>query len=276
MAPTSACLNVSIVQMQGAESLSANFANAVAFLIEAVTSHKAHLIVFPENFLTLGLSDLKNKEDELTHCIERFRNFAKEYQVYILLGSIPIKALSGKFYSRSFLVSPTGDILGHYDKIHLFDVFVADNQGAYKESDTYLAGTTPTVLPVFDYKLGLSICYDLRFPELYQRLRYQKAELIAVPSAFTFKTGQNHWEILVRARAIETQCFVFAANHCGDHLNTATHTIRSTWGHSMIVDPWGRVLNTLADKPGICSASCDMGRLQEIRGSMDLFSHKRL
>lgn len=269
-------LNVALVQMQSQTRIEDNFQQAVQFLNEAVLQHNAQLIVFPENFLCLGIPDFAEIASSLNVYIDKLSLLANEFAVSLLLGSVPIKASDNKCFSRSILIDADGKKIGHYDKIHLFDVEVGDSQGSYRESDSFLPGLEHRVLPLASSKLGLSICYDLRFPELFQLLRKNGAEMIAVPSAFTYKTGQAHWEILLRARAIETQCYVLAANQCGTHSIEKTGSTRETWGHSMIIDPWGNVLCTLGEKPGVCSAELDFDYMRKVRQSMNLIKHKRL
>jgi len=269
-------LNVALVQMQSQTRIEDNYQQAVHYLNEAVSQHKAQLIVFPENFLCLGVADFSEIASSLNFYIDKLASLANELAVSLLLGSVPVNTSENKCLSRSLLIDADGKNVGHYDKIHLFDVEVGDGQGTYKESDSFQPGIECRVLPLEGSKLGLSICYDLRFPELFQILRKDGAEMIAVPSAFTFKTGQAHWEILLRARAIETQCYVLASNQCGTHSIDKTGATRETWGHSMIVDPWGNILCSLAEKPGVCSAELDFDYMIEIRQSMNLIKHKRL
>jgi predicted amidohydrolase len=269
-------LTVALVQMQSQSKVSENFQQAIDFLQEAIDLHNAQLIVFPENFLCMGASDYSAISENIFTYVEEFTKLAKKFSVFILLGSVPIKDNYHKCFSRSLLINSFGLIVGHYDKIHLFDVEVADNQGSYRESDSFSAGKGHCTLPLEFSRLGLSICYDLRFPELYQLLRKDGAKMISVPSAFTYKTGQAHWEILLRARAIETQCYILAANQCGTHYIEKTGLTRDTWGHSMIIDPWGDILCSLQESPGVCSANLDFNFLEKVRNSMNLNGHKRL
>lgn len=268
-------MKVALVQMQSQSSIEDNLIQASQFLEEAVFNHEAQLIVFPENFLCLGASNYSDVVDRIDICIKKLSVLAKMHSVYLLLGSVPVTSKDKKCFSRSILINSVGLIVGFYDKIHLFDVSVADQQGVYKESEVFDSGQIHSVLPVCDRQLGLSICYDLRFPELYQELRNDGAEMIAVPSAFTYKTGQVHWEILLRARAIETQCYVLAANQCGSHIVAKSSLVRETWGRSMIVNPWGDVLCSLDNAPGVCSASLDFDFMESVRQSMNLIEHKR-
>lgn len=271
-------LTVALIQMQSQCSPQDNFDQAITFLSEAIDEHHATLIVYPENFLCLGVSDYSKFYDDFVFFIQEFKRLAKHYKVSILLGSIPFPVNDGsqKCFSRSILISDKGEMISAYDKIHLFDALVNDSQGQYKESNSFEAGYETQVVSVSKYNLGLSICYDLRFPELYQALRLRGADVLAVPSAFTYNTGEAHWEILLRARAIETQCFVLGANQCGEHCLEKDNTVRKTWGHSMIVDPWGKVLSSLEHLPGVCSAELDFQELVRIRKSMDMMSYKNL
>ena len=196
---------------------------------------------------------------------------AKQYDVYLIAGSIPAKANDDKIFSRCYFFDNLGNTLGHYDKIHLFDVEVADGTKNYRESDTFCSGEQLTVVETPFGKIGLAICYDLRFPDLFQALRAQGADFIALPSAFTKVTGKAHWQTLVQARAIETQCYILAAGQWGKHASSR----RETWGQSMIVDPWGEVLAQKPEGSGWIQARPDMERLQEVRQNMPVMAQKR-
>jgi predicted amidohydrolase len=274
---SSSSMTVALVQMQSGLSIDQNFQDASRFLEEAVLHHKADLVVFPENFLCMGQKNYRQKSSAFDSCIRELSLQAKHSSVALLLGSIPVPAANteSKCFSRSLLIGQEGELIGQYDKVHLFDVTVTDEQGSYRESDSFEAGQATCVLPVKNHLLGLSVCYDLRFPGLYQRLREEGAEMIAVPSAFTYTTGRAHWKTLLTARAIETQCFVLASNQCGEHPHVDGGLPRKTWGHSMIIDPWGEVLCSLDDHPGICSAKLDFEKLRTVRESMPLFQHRR-
>jgi nitrilase len=165
----------------------------------------------------------------------------------------------------------SGQVIARYDKMHLFDVKVADRQAEYSESRSFEAGDQPVVVDTSIGRLGLTICYDLRFPELYRTLQEAGAEIFTVPSAFTRTTGEAHWEVLLRARAIENQCFVVAANQGGVHNQT-----RETFGHSMIVDPWGKVLDRLTVGEGVAIADINLKQMNRIRQDMPITSHRRL
>lgn len=277
-------LKVALVQMQSQLNPQVNFEMACAYLEQSLEQYQAKLILFPENFLGMGIKDNSRYQEDFLAYIKHFCEMAKSSSVSLLLGSIPISAGNdnSKCFSRSFFVNSLGHISERYDKMHLFDVDVADEQGRYRESDSYQSGESTSIASfqinssTTAYNLGLSICYDLRFPELYQVLRKQGAQMLAVPSAFTYQTGQAHWEILLRARAIENQCYVFGVNQCGQHPSETGGSPRRTWGHSMIISPWGEVLTSLGEQPGICSAEIDLDKLNEIRRQMPLSSHKRI
>ena len=234
-------------------------------------------IIFPENFLCMGAKHYWQFYSQFEAYIRDFCQLAKHHSVALLLGSIPIpvNVSSMKCFSRSILINSAGERVCSYDKVHLFDVQVTDEQGRYRESDSFHAGDKTCVVSINDAFLGMSICYDLRFPTLYQRLREEGAEMIAVPSAFTYKTGSAHWAILLKARAIETQCFVLASNQCGEHPLQDSGLPRKTWGHSMIIDPWGEILCELNNQPGICSTSLDFEKMRSIRQAMPIMQHKR-
>ena len=205
------------------------------------TSGEAQLVVLPECVLLFGghesLQLAALGETEVNPLKQALSEIAQQYDVYLIAGSIPAKADNGRAYSRCYFFDNSGQVLGQYDKIHLFDVEVADGTKRYRESDTFCHGKNLTVVATPFGKIGLAICYDLRFPELFQALRAQGADFIALPSAFTKVTGEAHWQILLQARAIETQCYILAAGQWGQHATSR----RETWGQSMIVSPWGRL-----------------------------------
>jgi len=187
-------------------------------------------------------------------------------------GSMPIKSTrDDKVYATCLVYNSVGEQVAHYHKIHLFDADISDDKGRYRESDTFLAGDQPVVVNTPFGVMGLSICYDLRFPELYRELMQQGAEFIVAPSAFTETTGQAHWALLCRTRAVENACYLIAANQGGVHNNG-----RATYGHSMIVDPWGKVLSELSVKEGIATGTLKKSTLINIRTSLPAIQHRRL
>jgi deaminated glutathione amidase len=242
--------------------------------VEKAADEGTGLVCLPENFAFMGDEREKfNRAGEIAKIVEgQLPEWAAEFGVTILGGGYPASAGEGKIFNRSILVLPDGEIAASYDKIHLFDVQVSESE-TYRESATVQGGRPEAVV----YKsenmpaIGFSICYDVRFPELYRTLVRNGAELITVPSAFTKRTGEAHWEILLRARAIENSAFVIAPAQTGRHGDK-----RQTYGHSMIIDPWGNVLENAGTEPGMITAEIDLQLLQEIRRKLPSIEHRRL
>jgi predicted amidohydrolase len=196
---------------------------------------------------------------------------AKAHQIWLLIGSLRAReAGMDKPFNRSILIAPTGEIAATYDKIHLFDVTLAEGQ-SYRESSQAAAGDAPTLAKTELANIGLSICYDLRFPNLYRTLALAGAEILTVPSAFTRPTGQAHWHILLRSRAIENACYVIAPAQCGMHPGG-----RETYGHSMIIDPWGEVIAEAHDDvPQVIIAEIDLARVERVRSQIPVLAHHK-
>jgi len=201
--------------------------------------------------------------------LQAFRQAARKLEVTILVGSQLIKTLDGKIVNRSFLLDTHGEIGARYDKLHLFDIELANGE-FYRESDVIAAGDRAVVATTPWGKLGMSICYDLRFAQLYRALAQNGAQFISIPAAFTQTTGSAHWHTLVRARAIETACYVIAPNQCGHHGGK-----RKSWGHSLIVDPWGEVLADGGVEPGIVYADIDLREVDLARSRIPALKHDR-
>jgi predicted amidohydrolase len=202
--------------------------------------------------------------------IARCAQIARETGLWLHLGSLAVALPDGRFANRSVLFRPDGAVAATYDKIHLFDATLPGVR-EYRESATYAGGDRAVVADAAGLRLGLTICYDVRFPALHRALAEASAQLIAVPAAFTVPTGEAHWEVLLRARAIETGCFVIAAAQAGQHQNG-----RATYGHSMIVDPWGKVLGELGgDGPGVLVADIDPKAVAEARGRVPALANAR-
>jgi predicted amidohydrolase len=202
--------------------------------------------------------------------IARASAIARRLGIHLHLGSLAVALPDGRFANRSVLFAPNGSIAASYDKIHLFDATLPGLR-QYRESATYAGGSEAVVTGAPGFGLGLTICYDMRFPALYRALAEGGAQLIAVPAAFTVPTGEAHWEVLLRARAIETGCFVIAAAQAGEHENG-----RSTWGHSTIIDPWGKVLGMLGgDGPGVLVADIDLAAVTEARNRVPALANAR-
>ena len=268
-------MKVAAVQMTSGADYHQNMSVAHDLIGEAALKG-ARLVLLPEMFACIGVTNqVSLAESYFTKekLLATLGKWAKEKQVYIIAGSIPFSSDElDRVYAACFVFSPSGDVIAQYNKIHLFDVDVDDEKGSYRESNTFVSGQTPEQVDIDGNPLGLSICYDLRFPELYQHYQKNNCVMITVPSAFTYETGKKHWEVLLRARAIETQCFVIAANQVGLHEDG-----RQTWGHSMIVSPSGEVLSTVADETNsIAIADLDLGEMNLIRSAMPIKNHKRL
>jgi len=201
--------------------------------------------------------------------LAQLSGLAGELGCWLLIGSLVIRLSDERLANRSFLIDPAGRIAARYDKIHMFDVEVPDGQ-SYRESKAYRAGETAVLADLPWGRLGLSVCYDLRFPQLYRTLAQAGADFLTVPSAFTRLTGRAHWHVLLRARAIETGCFVLAPAQCGE-----TSQGRQTYGHSLIVAPWGEVLAEAGEAPGVIFAEIDPARVAEARRMIPALGHDR-
>lgn len=260
------------VQMRAADDKAANLAEAERWVRQAARQG-ARLVVLPEVFIWRGDKKLeRNVAEPIPGPTSRIlATLARELNIYLLGGSVleEIPA-SPKAYNTSLLFDPLGSLLASYRKIHLFDVDLA-NGVSLRESATRAPGADVVVAQTELGTMGLSVCYDLRFPELYRGLAHQGAQLIFVPSAFTAFTGQAHWQTLLCARAIENQCYVIAADQFGKSANSF-----ECHGHSMIVDPWGTILAELADGAGVVSAEIDLDRLAQVRAELPALSHRRL
>jgi predicted amidohydrolase len=250
-------------------------------LIRKAAGRGATFVATPENTNYLGPHDEKVRLAEPVRTAEgdygptcgRFAALARELSIHLLLGSFnEVGPDPGRCYNTSVLFGPDGQVVATYRKIHLFDVAVPPDV-IFQESATVTPGDAVVVAATPFARIGLSICYDLRFPELYRALVGGGAQVLAVPSAFTAATGKDHWEPLLRARAIENQCWVLAPAPHGRHDDGG---LRASWGHAMIVDPWGHVVACASDGPGIAMAEIDLGRLRTVRERLPALTHRRL
>ncbi|WP_297187367.1 carbon-nitrogen hydrolase family protein [uncultured Porticoccus sp.] len=265
---------VAAIQMTNQGSLQGNLQQA-ATLIEQAAQQGAKLLVLPEYFAYQGCRDLpaiaRDEQDASGPARQFLAEQAKHHQVWIVGGTIPVaQSADQRAAAMCFVVDAHGSEVASYQKIHLFDVQVGDSQGRYCESDDYCHGSEPVVVDSPFGKLGLTVCYDLRFPELYRYLSARGADILLVPSAFTAATGEAHWQLLLRARAVENLCYVVGAN-LGDRF----HEKRPTWGGSALVDPWGQVLAELDEGPGVVVADVDLAYLNKLRKNMPLHEHRR-
>lgn len=277
---------VAAVQMVSTADVAANVEAAGRLIADAAAAGAA-LVVLPENFAVLDggpQAQFAEHEGDYGAQLQGFLSAqARQHGVTLVAGTIPLLTrpmrpdqsvellTDGRVRPASLVFDRNGVIIARYDKMHLFDVEVSDKQSRYAESDSFEAGESVVAVDTETGRLGLSICYDLRFPELYRRLFNERVELVSVPAAFTRVTGEAHWEVLLRARAIENQCYVIGAGQGGVH-----NERRETFGHSMIVDPWGRVLDVLEYGEGIVVANMDLPALHALRRKMPVFSHRRL
>jgi len=243
-------------------------------LIRQACARGADLITLPEvvDFRDEGVEPYREYARPIGEHLaaRRFSSLAAELGVFILAGSLTVRAENGMLANRSLLFDPEGNCIAQYDKIHLFDTGVIGHESS-KESDIFVPGTRAVLAPTSAGRLGLSICYDLRFPHLYRDLAKAGAELLAVPSNFLEMTGRAHWHVLLRARAIENGCYVLAPAQCGE-----PRPGKRSYGHSLIVDPWGEVLaDAGASDEGIITADIDEGRVAEVRGRIRSLQHDR-
>lgn len=210
---------------------------------------------------------LASEEDDLS--LKAYRELARELKIYLHIGSLALRATPERAVNRSFLIAPTGDILARYDKIHMFDITLEGGE-SYRESANYQPGETAVISDLPWGRIGLTICYDVRFPALYRALAEAGASFITVPSAFTVRTGEAHWHTLLRARAIENGCFIFAAAQAGKH-----ESGRETYGHSLIIDPWGEILAEGGTGTGVILAKVDSARVESVRKNIPSLQHGR-
>jgi predicted amidohydrolase len=249
-----------------------NVAQASA-LIEEASRSGAQYVLTPEmtNVMVLGRERLLAAvvPEEQDPSLAAFRALARRLGIFLHIGSLAVRVSPDKAANRSILIDPTGEIVARYDKIHMFDVDLAGGE-SYRESRTFRPGELAVVTDLPWGRLGLSICYDLRFPALYRALAEGGASFFAIPSAFTRQTGEAHWHVLLRARAIENGCFVFAAAQGGRHDNG-----RETYGHSLVVDPWGRVLAEGGTEPGVVVADVDPVEVATARARIPSLQHGR-
>ncbi|MFB2918351.1 MULTISPECIES: carbon-nitrogen hydrolase family protein [Aerosakkonema] len=259
------------IQMTSVPDLQKNLVQAEE-LIELAKGRGAELVCLPENFAFMGEEKDKIAQAEvIAQSSEKFlKTMAQRFQVTILGGGFPVPVSTGKFYNTALLIDPSGQELARYEKVHLFDVNLPDGN-TYRESSTVMAGNRiPPVAPTKELgNLGLSVCYDVRFPELYRHLSQMGADVLFVPAAFTAYTGKDHWQVLIQARAIENTCYVIAPAQTGNH-----YGMRHTHGHAIIVDPWGTILADAGDKPGVAIAEINPIRLEQVRRQMPSLQHR--
>ena len=267
-----ATFRAALIAMRSGVSPAANLDAAVALIKEAAGAG-ADYVQTPE---VTNVMDVRRERlldtvvaEEKDASLARFRELARQLGIYVHIGSLAVKVSPERAGNRSFLIDRDGEIVARYTKIHMFDVDLANGE-SYRESRTFRPGEIAVAADLPWGRLGLTICYDLRFPALYRALAEAGASFLAIPSAFTRQTGEAHWHVLIRARAIENGCFILAAAQGGPHENK-----RETFGHSLIVDPWGRILAEGGTEPGIVMATVDPAEVARARARIPSLQHGR-
>ncbi len=267
-------LRAALIQLTSSDDPAANLPITEAYIRQA---HKAgaSFVLTPEvtNIISFSNSHQQNvlQTEPNDQTLARLRLVADELSIWLLIGSLALKssAKDGRFVNRSFLIGPDGGIAAWYDKIHMFDVQLSNNE-AYAESRQFRPGNRAVLAQTDFGKIGLTICYDLRFGHLHRALAKAGASILASPAAFTVPTGQAHWQVLLRARAIETGCFVLAPAQCGTHNNG-----RQTYGHSIAIDPWGKVLAQAQNTAGVTFVDLDLNLVAQARAKIPALTHDR-
>lgn len=267
-------MKAAAIQMTSGRDVKRNLIEA-GRLIGAAADQGAELIVLPENFSFLGAEDAERLAAAEAAGTGPAQDFLAEQAarrgVWLVGGTVPIRVNAGRAASRSMLFDPLGECVAAYDKIHLFDVAIPDRESeSYRESATTVPGAEAVVAETPFGRLGLAVCYDLRFPALFHRLSMKGMDLLSLPAAFTVPTGSVHWQPLLQARAVESLAYVIAAGQWGEHAGG-----RRTWGHSMIVGPWGEIVAMLEAGAGVIVAELDMIRLRHLRETFPALQHRR-
>lgn len=267
-------LEVAVVQTTSVDDVDSNMM-MLESLLEAIPQ-SVRLICLPENALYMRLVEGEAVSSiPLSHsAFERLAQIAQQRNAFLHVGSAPILLDDGYLYNSSVIISPSGEIKPSYQKMHLFDIQL-EGQAALRESDNFRHGQKPTTFEVDGWKIAESICYDIRFSELYAHYGRQEVDVILIPAAFLVKTGQAHWEVLQRARAIENQCYVLAAAQCGIHIGHRGG-VRETYGHSMIIDPWGQTLEVRPEGVGVMIATLRKDAIHRVRKQIPMKFHRRI
>jgi len=260
------------LQMNSGSDIAANLALLKQMVTEAA-GNGAQFVLSPEYCLMMDGSGRVMRDGALPAdggtTLTELRQLAAQFNIWLLAGSLTLKTDEERIVNRSYLISADGNVVATYDKIHMFDVTLPDGK-VIRESSAYRPGEQAVIAATPWGKLGMTICYDVRFPHLYRALAQQGAEFLSVPSSFQRQTGKVHWHTLLKSRAIENAAYVFAPAMCGDHPGN-----RQTYGHALIVDPWGEVLADAGEEPGIIYAEIDPARVAKIRGMMPSLQHDR-
>lgn len=270
-------LKIAVCQLNSIDSAESNFQQIAGFVRGEVKAFGASIAFFPENCLYMRVKE--NEKIEGFALDDKYLGelsvLAKETGIALHLGSLPLK-LNGKLYNSSVFIDHDGSVRSSYKKIHLFDITLAD-QKPIRESDVFTHGDSPRILEHSGWKFGQTICYDIRFSELFHYYAKTGVDVLLVPSAFLVKTGQAHWEVLLRARAIESQSYVIAAAQAGTHRGVDGQSVRETYGRSMVIDPWGHVLaEASSDQPQVLTLEIDRSRVEAVRKQIPMGGHRRL
>lgn len=271
-------MKTALIQLNVSDDPAANLPETVRYVREAAVSG-ARFVLTPEVTNCVSTSRahqnaVLQREDE-DQTLAALRAEAKAHGIWLLIGSLGLKTddADGRFANRSFVIDPSGEIVARYDKIHMFDVQVTPEE-TFRESDGYRPGASAVTAQTDFATIGLTVCYDVRFAALHTALARAGAEILTVPAAFSPVTGAAHWHTLLRARAIETGCFVIAPAQTGRH-ESASHKTRSTYGHSLVVTPWGEVQLDAGEEPGVYTTDLDMGMVEQARGKIPSLSNAR-
>jgi len=271
-------MRVGLLQLNSSDQPEQNIAPIVALMREAATAG-AHFVLTPEVTNCVSTSRthqarvLQTEEQDIT--LAALRGEARALGLWLLIGSLALKTASpdGRHANRSFLISPAGEIIARYDKIHMFDVAISKAE-TFRESEAYRPGNMAVLAKMPTAGIGMTICYDLRFPALHRALAQAGADILTSPAAFSPVSGAAHWHVLLRARAIETGCFMLAPAQCGRHATSAGRP-RTTYGHSLAVSPWGEVLADGGTEPGVTMVDLDLEQVAACRGKIPSLSHDR-
>lgn len=273
-------LNIALVQMTSVDSVNSNLSKIESIInslkkIQKDQNQTLDLVCFPENCLFLRIKNTDPIEGfELSHsAFERLKEWAQKINATLHLGSVPL-VLNGNLYNSSVWISDEGQIQVGYQKIHLFDISL-EGQTPIRESEVYKRGDAPRWTDFKGWRIGETICYDLRFSELFSKYAYQNVDLVLAPAAFLEETGQAHWEVLLRARAIESQCYIAASAQSGVHQSVQYPLVRNTFGHSLIVDPWGKVDINLGRQESVQIHTIHKEKIKKVRIQMPMASHRQ-
>lgn len=272
VASSSSVFRAACVQVNAGIDMAANIATVVGLATEA-RQQGADMVFLPENAVMMQagranvLAEARTEDEH--PALAAFRALARETGLWVHGGTLHVRLPDGRAANRTLVINPAGDIVGRYDKIHMFDVDLANGE-SYRESATFQPGGQAIIVDLPWGRLGLSVCYDIRFAALYRALAQAGADIITIPAAFTRPTGEAHWHILQRARAIETGCWVISPAQTGVHAND-----RKTYGHSLIIDPWGTIVADAGLDPGLIIADIDVGKVAEVRAMVPSLGHDR-